>query len=116
MMAVSILFPNAKKERIEGRECDIVFFHQDKCIGIQYDGCYYHKNAETDEAFNSIFLSNPQSYLIRIREKGCPELKKHERAFYLSTPTNYSIKNCRNFLILFLSASIPLQAATFILR
>lgn len=92
MMAVSMLFPNAKKDRIEGRECDIVFFYQDKCIGIQYDGCYYHKNAETDEAFNSIFLNNPQSYLIRIREKGCPELKTYERAFYLSTPTNYSIK------------------------
>ena len=98
MMVVSGYFPDAQKKRIDRRGCDIVFTGGEKRIGIQYDGSFYHQDRDADESFNCSFLMEEGSYLIRIREEGCPELKEGKRVFYISAPGKYTPENMQQLL------------------
>lgn len=93
LLVITQVFPEAKREKIGRRECDIVFYAQGKKIGLQYDGAFYHRNAQKDNDFNRTFLEEENSYLIRIREAGCPELAAHPRMYQRKSAAQYSLEN-----------------------
>ncbi len=99
LLVLHDFFPDARKQRIQGRECDIVFSAGGKKIGIQYDGAFFHQDPARDDTFNGLFLSEPQHALIRIREAGCPQLLPRERLYELSAPGNYSLENLQELLL-----------------
>ncbi len=98
LLVLCKFFPDARKQRIQGRECDIAFTSNGKLIGIQYDGAFFHQKSTDDDTFNHMFLSEHENHLLRIREEGCPPLESHERLYEISSPSNYSLENLQNTL------------------
>ena len=98
LLEIRRFFPEAKKQRIQNRECDIVFSVHEKQIGLQYDGAFYHKDPQRDNLFNKIFLKNKNRFLIRIREIDCPKLESHDRLYEVCSASNYTLKNLQETL------------------
>ncbi len=98
LLVISKCYPQAEKQKIGGRECDIVFHEQGKRVGLQYDGAFYHKQARKDDEFNRLFLEDESSYLLRIRERGCPKLEPHPRLYELNAPNKYTRKSLQETL------------------
>jgi len=73
-----------EKIKIKKRECDMYFSYEEKHIGIQYDGAYFHQNKDKDESFNELFFNaGTNNYLLRIRENGCPVLSSRKRLYLI---------------------------------
>ena len=67
------LRPNWLKNPRTGHNLEIDVFVDPPGVGIEYDGYYYHQDAEYDAEKDSIAQKNGYS-IIHIREDGCPEM------------------------------------------
>lgn len=65
--------PDWLKNPDTGRNLEIDIFINPPGIGIEYDGCYYHQDANRDMKKDRLAMEHG-CRIIHIREKGCPEL------------------------------------------
>lgn len=83
---INCKYPDAvklKRSDFLGEEIDV--FIPSMKLGIEYDGVYWHKSADSikkDERKNLICLNN-QIKLIRIREKGLPKLNNCYKTYFV---------------------------------
>ena len=74
------LFPDTLlKEKIDKVECDI--FIPSVCVGIEYDGFYWHKESHERDLRKNHFLEEKKIKLIRVREVGLEKIKDWDIIF-----------------------------------